>query len=68
MYTKPFFIWQFIKLLIFMSSFIVDIALMSPDFGFETDETFYITGAIITRTICCIYMLDFIQHEIREFR
>ena len=65
-YTKAHFVLYLVKTVIFMTCFIIDIIALSPD-GFQDEPSQVLHTSIVTRSICGIYMLDFIRSEIQQW-
>lgn len=63
-YTKAFFLIQFIKTIVFIASFILDLLIMSPD-GFIEGTHQYFVGSVVTRAICTICLIDFTYYEFK---
>lgn len=64
-YTKSFFVFQFLKLLVFLICFLADVILIGPpDGSLDTQSDSFVRGTITTRVICAVYMLDFAIYEI----
>ena len=66
-YTRTFFIFQFMKALAFIICFVADIILTNPEEGPDptSDSKNYLTGVIITRSICSLYILDYFIYEFK---
>lgn len=67
-YTKAYFMIEFIKAIIFVVTFLIDLILVSPE-GFQIKNSYeYWTACIVTRSICIVYMIDFAFHEFIQLR
>lgn len=66
-YTREFFVIDFIKTIIFVMSFIIDIITLSPE-GWKEDSNDYFIACVVTRSICGVYMIDFFINEMRQLK
>jgi len=63
-YTRMFFFWQFLFLIVFFAIFITDMIFGSKDHGLSNENNEQLKGFIGTRVVCQVLILYFSYFEI----